>query len=205
MAVRSAKTQISLGICSVWSESSLSAWRKPGSLATNWAHNEDWSDWADAQADLSLRWAHMSFCWFCHVAARLLNWYSCQLRYSVAIKLLLLWLLVYFNRLKRLLYKWKSIASLAQQWYIKKKYIQYHCMGCIMIFKQSKNSNWVMLCFETMAQTEQIVLAICFAATKLSHLMTKPTKWLCAQRKLRSAWAFAQSDQSLRCALNGYM
>ena len=25
-----------------------------------------WSDWADAQADLSLRWAHMSFCWFCH-------------------------------------------------------------------------------------------------------------------------------------------
>ena len=26
-----------------------------------------WSDWADAQADLSLRWAHMPFCWFCHV------------------------------------------------------------------------------------------------------------------------------------------
>ena len=24
-----------------------------------------WSDWADAQADLSLRWAHRSFCWFC--------------------------------------------------------------------------------------------------------------------------------------------
>ena len=30
--------------------------------------------------------------------------------------------------------------------------------------------------------------------------MTKPTKWLCAQRRLRSAWASAQSDQSLRCA-----
>ena len=26
--------------------------------------------------------------------------------------------------------------------------------------------------------------------------MTKPTKWLCAQRRLRSAWASAQSDQS---------
>ena len=39
--VRPEKTQISLGICSVWSESSLSAWRKPGSLATNWAHTED--------------------------------------------------------------------------------------------------------------------------------------------------------------------
>ena len=33
----------------------------------------------------------------------------------------------------------------------------------------------------------------------LSHLMTKPTKWLCAQRRLRSALASAQSDQSLRC------
>ena len=36
-----AKTQISLGICPVWSESSLSAWRKLGSLATHWVHSED--------------------------------------------------------------------------------------------------------------------------------------------------------------------
>ena len=33
--VRPAKTQISLGFCPVWSESSLSAWRKLGSLATH--------------------------------------------------------------------------------------------------------------------------------------------------------------------------
>ena len=33
----------------------------------------------------------------------------------------------------------------------------------------------------------------------MSRLMTKQTMWLCAQRRLRSAWAFAQSDQSLRC------
>ena len=39
--VRPAKTQISLGICPVWSESSLSTWRKLGSLATNWACSED--------------------------------------------------------------------------------------------------------------------------------------------------------------------
>ena len=38
---------------------------------------------------------------------------------------------------------------------------------------------------------------------QMSHNMTKPTKWVCAQRRLRSAWASAQSDQSLRCALNG--
>ena len=57
MSVRPAQTQISLGIRPVWSESSLSAWRKLGSLA-------------DAQADLSLRWAH-SHSWFCHVVAHI--------------------------------------------------------------------------------------------------------------------------------------
>ena len=40
VAVRPAKTQISLGIRPVWSESSLSAWRKVGSLATHWTHSE---------------------------------------------------------------------------------------------------------------------------------------------------------------------
>ena len=30
-----------------------------------------WSDWADAQAGLSLRWAHMPLCWFCHEAAQI--------------------------------------------------------------------------------------------------------------------------------------
>ena len=33
----------------------------------------------------------------------------------------------------------------------------------------------------------------------LSRDMTKPAKWLCAQRRLRSAWASAQADLSLRC------
>ena len=65
-----AKIQISLGIRPVWSESSLSTWRNLGCLATHWVHSEDWSDWVDAQADLSLCWTH-SFCWFCHVTAQL--------------------------------------------------------------------------------------------------------------------------------------
>ena len=39
--VRPAKTQISLGIRPVWSESSLSAWRTLGSLATHWAQSGD--------------------------------------------------------------------------------------------------------------------------------------------------------------------
>ena len=50
---------------SAWaSESSLSAWRKLGSLATYSVHSEDWLDWVDAQAHLSLRWAHTHFVGF---------------------------------------------------------------------------------------------------------------------------------------------
>ena len=33
----------------------------------------------------------------------------------------------------------------------------------------------------------------------MSRPMTKPTKWLCTQRRLRSAWASAQSHQSHHC------
>ena len=64
MSVCPVQTQISLGIHPVWSESLLSAWRKLGSLATHWAHTEDWSDWVDAQADPSLRLAHNHFVGF---------------------------------------------------------------------------------------------------------------------------------------------
>ena len=46
--------------------------KKAWILATYWAHSEDsdqpghplWSDWADAQADMSLRWAHNHFVGF---------------------------------------------------------------------------------------------------------------------------------------------
>ena len=57
----------------VWSESSLCAqWvaKNPSFLH---ADREDWSDWVDAQADPSLWWAHMPFCWFCHETTRMKN------------------------------------------------------------------------------------------------------------------------------------
>ena len=73
--VRPAKTQISLAIRSVWSESSLSAWRKLGSLATHWAHSED-SDQTGQMPRLIWVFAAQSFCWFCHQAAQLLL-YEC--------------------------------------------------------------------------------------------------------------------------------
>ena len=58
-------------------EYSLYAWRSIGSLATHRAHSEDWSDWADAQADLSLRWAHEPICWFCRAAAHFFSGGGC--------------------------------------------------------------------------------------------------------------------------------
>ena len=38
---------------------------------------------------------------------------------------------------------------------------------------------------------------------KMSKRMTKPTKWLCAKQRLRSAWASTQSDQGLYWVLIG--
>ena len=78
--VRPAKTQISLGVRPVWSESSLDAQADMSSLCAQRVAKDPsflkptaktLLDWADAQADLSLRWAHMPLCWFCHEAAHL--------------------------------------------------------------------------------------------------------------------------------------
>ena len=57
-----AKTQI---IHPGWSESSLSTHWVAKDLRFLHVDSED-----SAQADLSLRWAHMLFCWFCHDAAQ---------------------------------------------------------------------------------------------------------------------------------------
>ena len=67
-----------------------SAWASDcASLCAQWvakdpsflhAHGEDWSDWADAQADLGLRGAHTPLCWFCHEAAQLNLWMTGMLQ-----------------------------------------------------------------------------------------------------------------------------
>ena len=58
--VHPAKTQISLDICPVWSDSSMSAWRKLRSLATHSANSEN----SDHTGRMSLRWAHSHFVGF---------------------------------------------------------------------------------------------------------------------------------------------
>ena len=48
-----------------------------------------WSDWVHAQADLSRRWAHMPFCWFCHEAAHVGNlWHKQSICFQVCASLL---------------------------------------------------------------------------------------------------------------------
>ena len=64
MTVHQVKIQISLDIRPVWSESLLCAqWvaKDPSFLH---ADSKDWSDWADAQTDLSPRWVHISLVGF---------------------------------------------------------------------------------------------------------------------------------------------
>ena len=73
MTCSPSEAHINLDIRPVWSKCSLCA-------ATHWAHSKDWSEWANAQADMSLRWAHRSFCWFCRAAVHLLYFGLSHLR-----------------------------------------------------------------------------------------------------------------------------
>ena len=69
--VHPVKTQISLGIRTVRSESSLGASFVAMDPLLLHADSEDWSDSTGAWADLSIRWAHITVCWFCHAVAQI--------------------------------------------------------------------------------------------------------------------------------------
>ena len=122
--VRPAKTQISLGIRPVWSESSLSAWRNLGPLATHWAHSED--------SDPTGRIPRLI--WVFAGRTLILLVLSCRGSYSLTVSFVLLTTLTLY----RFCYMWAA--------------------------------SW----------------------------QNQPND-LCAQRRLRSAWTSAQSNQSLRC------
>ena len=66
---------------------SIGSW---GPNVSSCGQRRRWSDWMDAQADPSLRWAQRSFYWFCHDAARLktmsfvwLIWKEILWKYSI--------------------------------------------------------------------------------------------------------------------------
>ena len=58
------KTQTNLGICLVWSEFSLSTWRKLGSIATHWAHSKDSDQTRQMPRLICLCWEHSHFVGF---------------------------------------------------------------------------------------------------------------------------------------------
>ena len=45
---------------------------RESSLCLQWAAKDPRFLHTDTQADLSLRWAHMPYCWFCRAAAHML-------------------------------------------------------------------------------------------------------------------------------------
>ena len=109
--VRPVKTQISLGICPVWSESSLCAqWvvKDPSFLH---ADSKDWSDWVDAQAELSLHWAHIPFYWFCRVAVQL----PCFLLVACGPRLFLS--ICYLENRLRAWGSWQHFYCREREWY----------------------------------------------------------------------------------------
>ena len=72
--VHPVKIQIRLRIRAVWSESSLGAFfDSKRCLVSSCGQARPWSDCADAQADLSVRWAHMPEGMFSHVAVHSVN------------------------------------------------------------------------------------------------------------------------------------
>ena len=79
LSVRPTKTKISLGIRPVWSESSLSAWRNRGSLATHWAHSEDSDQTGRMPRLIWVCWAHTHFVGF------VMSWLKCLMTPKPAI------------------------------------------------------------------------------------------------------------------------
>ena len=157
--MRPAKTQISLGIPS---ESSLSAWRKLGSLATHWAHSED-SDQTGRMPRLIWVFAGRA----CHFVGFVMR----RLIYSST----------------------TSFEHSGAKVGIKTSGTLRTSSGMYSLINHQTSHEY----FEFMEDILAIEKAM--HRNDMSRDMTKPTKWLCAQRRLRSDWASAQSNQSLIC------
>ena len=68
---RLAKTQISVRIRAVWSESSMSTWRRFGSLTSHYMSCEDSDQTAEMRRLLRLRCAHIPYCSKCWAPAHM--------------------------------------------------------------------------------------------------------------------------------------
>ena len=135
-----------------------------------------WSDWADAQADLILRWVHMSFCWFCRAVA--------QVHFALhflSILVVTLFLISFALCTYQCFPPERSVGVRDYPWELEK-------------FED--------LVSNSLPMSHRFVSKISWMCHKIytSCLMTKPTKWLWTRQRLGSAWESAQSDQSSQFA-----
>ena len=161
--MRPAKTLISLGICPVWSGSSLAAWRKLGSLATHWVHSKDTD-----QTGRSLRWAHSHFVGFVT---------------------------------RGLILAWKNCCNYSKVWTV----WFYHGVIYLTQMQTERHGTQWRHSSDCSFRTSLIsVYTVCpdiniWAATWQSQQSD------CAPSEDQISMNIPQSDQSLRCALNGYL
>ena len=72
-------------------------------------------------------------------------------------------------------------------------------MGLVERVRCSKELTYLSVCLEAGVWNYKVGVKnskLSHVTGNLSRLMSKPTKWVCAQPRLRSAWASSQSDQS---------
>ena len=181
-----------------------------------------WSDWADAQADLSLRWAHTHFVGFVMLQLTCICFHFgpyvviTNIMYLTTVKILKFrtpkqFAVITLNVWTRWLFlrvmhpkDADGIENSVDP--DQRSSLIWVCTVCsdlfarklrnITVFFYSENANLV--------PRQQLHFLLLDNITSNMHLymsrdMTKPTKWLCTQPRLRSAWASSQSDQSLRC------
>ena len=148
-----------------------------------------WLDWADAQADLSLWWAQRPFCWLCHEVALLSVSSNCRndIQYSDR----QVWASSgHLNQTTP-----KGLHCLSFCWHL--------FYGKITLFKLQQ---LVQLSDDFLSTSNFFHMRKHEFICTFQRHMIWAAAWqnkendLCAQQRLRSAWASAQSDQSLLSA-----
>ena len=139
-----------------------------------------WSDWVDAQADLSLRWTNRSFCLFCHEAANIaILWASAEIKVIYVLS----------SRCE------KSIVFLHSRF-------NPRVIHACVIHVRAIYCNRLVPCKERRHDERAAMeLHLCKQDSGMSRVMRKSDNGICEQERRRSACASAQSDQHIRCSL----
>ena len=175
-----AKTQISLGICPVWLESLLSVWRITGSLATQ---KVGWLCWG-----LTSQSTIFQLCWDGAIASWVIN------QYFRGVKCL-----AQGHNTAEVGLEPRTSRSGVRHSTTEPPRSPYPKSAQRRLIRLDGRPGLLFFVVLWLKWRNRFVSMFCTHSKQMSRDLTKPTKWLCTQRRLRSAWASAQSDQSLRC------